>query len=69
VWSQEFSTREEAKEAEARIKGWSRAKKEALVRGDYEALRPLSKKRNWAGYRQRKAAGNRSADDPGAVTD
>ena len=29
VWSQEFSTRIEALEAERRIKGWSRAKKMA----------------------------------------
>ena len=32
VWSQEFSTRFEALEAEGRIKGWSRAKKMALIR-------------------------------------
>jgi hypothetical protein len=25
--------------AERRIKGWSRAKKEALIRGDFEAIR------------------------------
>jgi putative endonuclease len=38
VWSQEFSTRIEALEAERRIKPWSRAKKEALIRGDWAAL-------------------------------
>jgi len=32
VWSQEFGTRFEAKEAERRLKGWSRAKKMALIR-------------------------------------
>ena len=31
VWSQEFTTRDEAKVAEKQIKGWSRAKKDALV--------------------------------------
>jgi predicted GIY-YIG superfamily endonuclease len=42
VWSQEFSTREEAKEAESRIKKWNRAKKEALIRGDMESLRSFA---------------------------
>ena len=44
VWSQEFSTREEALSAERRIKGWSRAKKEALIRGDWEGVQLLSRK-------------------------
>ena len=35
VWSQDFGTRVEALEAERRIKPWSRAKKEALIRGDW----------------------------------
>jgi predicted GIY-YIG superfamily endonuclease len=47
VWSESFATRTEAKEAEARIKGWSRAKKEALVTGDWDAVSLLS--RNWQG--------------------
>ena len=38
VWSQDFPTRIEALEAERRIKPWSRAKKEALIRGDWAAL-------------------------------
>jgi predicted GIY-YIG superfamily endonuclease len=38
VWSQEFLTRIEALEAERQIKPWSRAKKEALIRGDWTAL-------------------------------
>ena len=38
VWSQEFPTRLEALEAERRIKPWSRAKKEALVRGDWTTV-------------------------------
>ena len=54
VWSQEFATRVEAKEVEVRIKKWSRAKKAALVRGDYEGLRFAAKKRDWEGYRERK---------------
>jgi len=46
VWSQEFPTRIEALEAERRIKGWSRAKKMALVRGDWEAISRLAKRKN-----------------------
>jgi putative endonuclease len=38
VWSQDFQTRYEALQAERRIKRWSRAKKEALIRGDWDAV-------------------------------
>lgn len=44
VWSDRFPSRDEAFAAERQIKGWSRAKKEALIRGDWEALRKLAKK-------------------------
>ena len=43
VWSQEFATREEAKAAELRLKGWSRAKKLALIRGDWVRISALAK--------------------------
>lgn len=43
VWSQEFSTRQEAKEAERQLKGWRRAKKMALIRGDWALISQLSK--------------------------
>ena len=43
VYSSEFATREEAFAAERRIKGWSRKKKEALMRGDWEELRRLAR--------------------------
>ncbi|MEH3122936.1 MAG: GIY-YIG nuclease family protein [Sphingomonas phyllosphaerae] len=42
LWSQDFPTRDEALGAEQQIKGWSRAKKEALVRGNWEAIRSLA---------------------------
>ena len=35
VFSQEFSSREEAKASERQIKGWGRRKKEALIKGDW----------------------------------
>ena len=59
VWSQEFATREEAKEVESRIKGWSRTKKEALVHGDMQRLRVASRK-DWTAYHARR----RLPDDP-----
>lgn len=38
VWSENFDTRIEALEAERKIKGWGRAKKMALIRGDWDAV-------------------------------
>lgn len=46
VWSREFVTREEAKAAEKRIKGWSRAKKIALIRGDRVRISASAKSKN-----------------------
>ncbi|MBH9536396.1 GIY-YIG nuclease family protein [Novosphingopyxis sp. YJ-S2-01] len=43
VWSQDFTERYEAKVAEKQIKGWGRPKKEALIRGDWEAISLLAK--------------------------
>jgi len=43
VFSQEFSTREEALTSELQIKGWSRKKKEAMIRGDWEEVSRLGK--------------------------
>ena len=34
--------------AERRIKGWTRAKKQALIRGDWDHLRQLAKRRGGA---------------------
>ncbi|HEY57025.1 MAG TPA: GIY-YIG nuclease family protein [Anaerolineae bacterium] len=41
VWAHEVATYEEALRLERQIKGWRRAKKEALIRGDFEALHQL----------------------------
>jgi putative endonuclease len=43
VWSQDFLTATDAISCERRLKGWRREKKEALIRGDYSALRGLSR--------------------------
>jgi predicted GIY-YIG superfamily endonuclease len=42
VFQQEFAQVSDAIAAERQVKGWRRAKKEALIRGDYHALRALS---------------------------
>ena len=48
VWSNEFPTRDEAKAAEKKLKGWSRAKKLALIRNDWERISALAKKKTRA---------------------
>ena len=45
VYSAYFDNIVDAIAYERQIKGWSRAKKEALIRGDFEALQSLSKSR------------------------
>ncbi len=42
VYQQEFSTRDDAFAAECKIKGWSRKKKEAMMRGDWKEVSRLS---------------------------
>ena len=44
VWSDRFPDRDSAFAAERQIKGWSRAKREALIRGDWEAVQMLARK-------------------------
>src|SRR3954470_16813504 len=43
VFSQEFPTREEALASEMQIKGWSRRKKEAMMRGDWGEVSRLAR--------------------------
>ena len=43
VFSQACATREEALSAEQQIKGWSRKKKEAMMRGDWAEVSRLAK--------------------------
>lgn len=45
VWSDRFSSRDDAFAAERQIKGWSRAKKEALIAGDWELISNLARNR------------------------
>jgi len=44
VWSAHYDNVGDAFFWEKRIQGWARAKREALIRGDYQALPRLAKK-------------------------
>jgi len=45
VWSQDFPNAIDAIACERQLKGWSRAKKEALIRGDWSLVGALAKRR------------------------
>jgi len=58
LWHAEFDRIEDAYWLEKRIQGWSRAKREALMRGDFYALPALSgraRPRTSAGFETRPA--------------
>jgi len=46
VFSEDFPTREEALGCERQIKGWSRKKKEALMRRDWAEVNRLARRRS-----------------------
>lgn len=43
VWTETFGTRAEALAAERQIKGWSRAKKQALIAGNWDLISELAR--------------------------
>jgi putative endonuclease len=45
VWSEHFEQITDAVAAERKIKGWSRAKKEALIKEDWESISLLARRR------------------------
>ncbi len=45
VWQGEFERREEALAFEQQVKGWTRAKKEALIADDWDRISALAKSR------------------------
>ena len=45
AWSQDFDRITDAIAMERRVKGWRREKKEALIRGEFEALPSLAVRR------------------------
>ena len=46
VWAEHFPDITDAIAVERQPKGWSRAKKEALIKGDYTAIKALAKRRS-----------------------
>jgi putative endonuclease len=48
VWTQEFQRITDATEMERRVEGWRRAKKEALISGNLQALPELASRRRQA---------------------
>jgi putative endonuclease len=45
TYSEEYPTYKEAFRREQQVKRWSRAKKEVLIKGDFESLKRLSKRK------------------------
>lgn len=56
AWSETVPTREEAQVIEQQLKGWSRAKKEALIAGDWPSVQALARKSFDTGLRQAQPA-------------
>jgi putative endonuclease len=57
IFSQWFDQITDAIENERKLKGWSRAKKEALIRGDFASLQQLAKRKSPHPLRRPPAAG------------
>ena len=62
VWNAQFDSMEQAFAFEKRISGWRREKKEAVIRGDYDALIELSKRKS---VRERNREDGHTADGGG----
>lgn len=54
VYSQEFHYPIEAIEAEKQVKNWSRAKKEALINGDFKLLHKLAECKNESHFKNKR---------------
>jgi len=57
LWSDEFAHIDDAIAFEKKVKGWSRAKKEALMRGDWADVQRLAKSKNGAKRRPSTGSG------------
>jgi len=55
IWSDEFPTKDQAFQVERQIKNWSRAKKLALVDGDFDLHTALGKKKTWKKHKEGRA--------------
>ena len=56
VWSEHFDRITDGIAAERQIKGWSRAKKEALIRSDWTAISRLAQRRGGSPIKPAKVA-------------
>jgi predicted GIY-YIG superfamily endonuclease len=61
VWNAEFDSMEQAFAFEKRISGWRREKKEAVIRGDYDSLPELSRRKR---VRDREREDAKASEDP-----
>ena len=64
VWSEHFDRITDAIAVERQIKGWSRAKKEALIKGDWAAIQQLSKRRGGGPRESKKGTSAAEPSDP-----
>jgi predicted GIY-YIG superfamily endonuclease len=55
IWGEEVENLGEALQHERQIKGWSRAKKEALIRSDFETIHEIVKAERKKREKQKKA--------------
>ncbi len=56
VWFEEQPTRDEALRSELQLKGWSRAKKRALVAGDWATIKRLARGPDWSSVKVERGA-------------
>ena len=64
VWSEHFQRITDAIAVERQIKGWSRAKKEALIKGNWSALEQLAKRRGGRPRSTKKPSSTAENSDP-----
>jgi putative endonuclease len=64
VWSEHFDRITDAIAVERQLKGWSRAKKEALIKGDGTRVQQLSKRRGGRPLPLKKSASTSGTSDP-----
>jgi putative endonuclease len=65
AWNAEFDSIEQAFAFEKRIAGWRREKKEALMRGDYDDLPELSRRKRVRDQKRAEADADGRADGDG----
>ncbi len=64
VWSDQFANRDDAKAAERKLRGWSRVKKLALIRGDWDLISDLARKKDSASTSSAWTGKGESSDYP-----